>query len=127
MANHLHLLGETGAVLVSWTMQTSYDPGNSKPAPEIEKNEAGQFRKTDLKQVLWGMESGWERRKMNGMRIGGVKNDTIEPVRLLQNSTQLTITVGNIVARFLEIARLVNSFISPVGPRGQRLAFRIGL
>jgi len=89
MAKHLHLLVETWEVLLSRTMQTLYAPGNSNPAPEIQENEASQLRKTDLKQILWGMESVWERRKMNGRRIGGVKNDTIEPVRLLQTSPQL--------------------------------------
>lgn len=33
-------------------------PKNSKPADEIEVSEAAQLLKTDLKQVIWGMESG---------------------------------------------------------------------
>jgi hypothetical protein len=55
---HPDLLVETGEVPLSRTMQTSYGPGNSKPADEIEVSEAAQLRKTDLKQVIWGMESG---------------------------------------------------------------------
>jgi len=73
MSNHVHLLVETGEVLVSGTMQTSYAPGNSNHAAEIEKNEASQLLKTDLKQILWGMESGWERCKMSGIRLGEVR------------------------------------------------------
>ncbi|PJA78297.1 MAG: hypothetical protein CO149_04790 [Nitrospirae bacterium CG_4_9_14_3_um_filter_51_5] len=70
MANHLHLLVETGEVPLSRTMQTSYGQKNSKSADEIQEYEAAQLRKTDLKQVLWGMESGWERRKLLIVLVG---------------------------------------------------------
>ena len=43
LANHLHLLVETDEVPISRTMQTSYDPGNSKSADEIQKREAAQL------------------------------------------------------------------------------------
>ncbi|MDH3504652.1 MAG: hypothetical protein OEM58_09020 [Nitrospirota bacterium] len=70
MANDLYLLVETGEVTLSRTMKTSYDPGNSKAADEIEKNEAAQLLETDLKQILWGVESVWERRKLLIVFVG---------------------------------------------------------